>query len=204
MIRNINAGAEAGSFSIVLTGDNHANAPSDLNEALGFSYIRMREQGSVPEVRTNHEGADLDVSLVDYEVNRHFLSQEMHRIGIDLVPVVLDETARPSAWLSEGNREAIDSVLDGMQQAGRLVAAGELQQAQQQLDESWGKLTERFTQDQISADSYLGSIVEIINASKSVIWDEIDKAPAEPTPDIPKNEGIGEPTPGGMLPGQKF
>lgn len=194
MVGNIQSQAPEGSFSLVLVGDAHAREKGDIPESLGFSYVRFVEQGETPGIRENHDGARLDVTLRDYELSRDFLANEMKRIGIDFVPVLLSEEARPGSWASEENRVFVDGMMDGLSRAGNLVAAGKYGEAQQALSEVRTTLHERYTPEQIEQDSYFHSVDTLIGSAQDVIAAEIPEP--EPAPKPPENIETVPPGPG--------
>lgn len=160
---------EGGSFSIVITGDDHSNKASDLNEMLGFDYLRFTKMESeAPSVRENNEGALYDIGLVNYELNANFVVPEMERIGIEILPAYVNGNLY-DPWGGESNRAFMEGVYNQMQRVSNLTSSGQFVEAKAQIVEIGQSLRERWTEDQLENDSYLKSLLTITEAAGNVL-----------------------------------
>jgi hypothetical protein len=175
MIKNIQDNTANGAYSIVIVGDAHAKGAKDLPEALGYSYVRIKNGAEYPDISYNKDGADLIVRLVDRQMASEFMLENIRDLGVGSLPNFLEDLHVPE-WCSEDNKSFLNALNGEMHTATRMIQTGQYEKAVEKIESSRQLFSERYSEQQIEGDYYYKARVDVLDAAHEVVLAEIPEA----------------------------
>ena len=187
IINNIQDHTPDGAVSFVVIGDDHANEDNDVPEQLGYDYVRFVDKAAdfLPTIKeSTHYGASVDVALTSRALYAGKIANNVAEYGVDLAPAFLRDSSPMPDWLSDDNRIFHEALRADMNNAALMIETKQFDKVPEALEQAYGRIHDRYTDDQIANDPYLHSTESLLlntyTATENQMKSELSVDPRSP------------------------